>query len=88
MRGTALSLAAIWRDLPGFTRDGRTCGSKWKPLQQGETVEIQVATIAAPRPSLPKQLPSSIQKEATTKWTGPRIVEVAVGLEINSYARA
>jgi coenzyme PQQ precursor peptide PqqA len=34
-----------------------------------------------------KQLPASIQKKAA-KWSSPRIVEVAVGLEINSYARA
>ena len=27
-------------------------------------------------------------KKATTKWLTPRIVEVAVGLEINSYACA
>ena len=32
--------------------------------------------------------PSLSIKEATTKWTSPRVVEIAVGLEINSYARA
>ena len=37
--------------------------------------------------SSPKQLSLSI-KEATAKWTSPRVVEIAVGLEINSYARA
>jgi coenzyme PQQ precursor peptide PqqA len=30
----------------------------------------------------------SSEEERTMKWTTPRIVEVAVGLEINSYACA
>lgn len=30
----------------------------------------------------------SLVEEATMKWTTPRIVEIAVGLEINSYACA
>ncbi|WP_063621783.1 pyrroloquinoline quinone precursor peptide PqqA [Bradyrhizobium sp. Ec3.3] len=45
-------------------------------------------TIAAAKSSVPAQVPLSIQKEAIMKWTSPRIVEIAVGLEINSYARA
>ncbi|MGV7214666.1 pyrroloquinoline quinone precursor peptide PqqA [Bradyrhizobium sp. UFLA05-112] len=45
-------------------------------------------TIAAAKPSVPTLLPLSTQKEAPMKWTSPRIVEFAVGLEINSYARA
>ncbi|MGY8682803.1 pyrroloquinoline quinone precursor peptide PqqA [Bradyrhizobium sp. UFLA05-153] len=44
-------------------------------------------TITAAKP-VSTQLLLSIRKEATMKWTSPRIVEVAVGLEINSYARA
>jgi coenzyme PQQ precursor peptide PqqA len=28
------------------------------------------------------------EEETTMKWTTPRIVEIAVGLEINSYACA
>jgi coenzyme PQQ precursor peptide PqqA len=68
-------LAAIWRDLLGFNRDG-------------ETMEIQMATATALKPSVPQQLPPPIQKGTTMKWTTPRIVEIAVGLEINSYAIA
>jgi len=30
----------------------------------------------------------SLVEETTMKWTTPRIVEIAVGLEINSYACA
>jgi coenzyme PQQ precursor peptide PqqA len=51
-------------------------------------MEIHMTTATAFKPSVPKQLPLSIQTEATTKWTSPRVVEIAVGLEINSYARA
>jgi coenzyme PQQ precursor peptide PqqA len=51
-------------------------------------MEIHMTTAMAVKPSVPNQLPRSIQTEATMKWTSPRIVEVAVGLEINSYARA
>jgi len=47
-----------------------------------------MTTATAARPSMPKQLPLSIQTEATMKWTSPRVVEIAVGLEINSYACA
>ena len=39
-------------------------------------------------PSPAKRLPASHQTEAAKKWTSPRVVEIAVGLEINSYARA
>jgi coenzyme PQQ precursor peptide PqqA len=31
---------------------------------------------------------SDQEEETTMKWTTPRIVEIAVGLEINSYACA
>ena len=47
-----------------------------------------MTTATAVERSLPKQLPLSIQTEATMKWTSPRVVEIAVGLEINSYACA
>jgi coenzyme PQQ precursor peptide PqqA len=75
VRGSAFSLAAIWRDLLGFDRDG-------------ETMEIQMATARALKFSVPQQLPSPIQVETTMNWITPRIVEIAVGLEINSYAVA
>ncbi|VIO73095.1 Coenzyme PQQ synthesis protein A [Bradyrhizobium ivorense] len=39
-------------------------------------------------PSLTKQLPASERAAPAQKWTSPRVVEIAVGLEINSYARA
>jgi coenzyme PQQ precursor peptide PqqA len=61
--------------LLGFNRDG-------------ETTEIQMATATALKPSVPQQLPPPIQKETTLKWITPRVVEIAVGLEINSYAIA
>jgi len=47
---------------------------------------MTIATAA--KPATIKQLPLSIQTEATTKWTSPRVVEIPVGLEINSYACA
>jgi coenzyme PQQ precursor peptide PqqA len=75
VRGSAFSLAAIWRDLLGFDRDG-------------ETMEIQMITATALKLSVPQQLPSPIQVETTMNWITPRIVEIAVGLEINSYAIA
>ena len=50
-------------------------------------MEIHMTTATAVKPS-PKQLPLSIQTEATMKWATPRVVEIAVGLEINSYACA
>ncbi|WP_316396345.1 pyrroloquinoline quinone precursor peptide PqqA [Bradyrhizobium sp. 33ap4] len=39
-------------------------------------------------PSLKKQLPASERVAPAQKWSSPRVVEIAVGLEINSYARA
>ena len=38
----------------------------------------------------PKQFlpPNSDAAETTTTWTSPRIVEIALGAEINSYACA
>ena len=57
-------------------------------MTHGETMEIQMTIATAVKPSVPKQLPLSIQTGPTMKWTSPRVVEVAVGLEINSYARA
>ena len=55
-------------------------------------VEIQMSTVTTVRDSGKKELrPSSVRRfeaETTMKWTMPRIVEVAVGLEINSYACA
>ena len=47
-----------------------------------------MTTATAVKPSMPMQLPPSIQSEATMKWSSPRVVEIAVGLEINSYACA
>jgi coenzyme PQQ precursor peptide PqqA len=58
-----------------------------RQMTHGETMEIHMTTTAV-KPSVPKQLPLSIQTEATNKWTSPRVVEIAVGLEINSYACA
>jgi coenzyme PQQ precursor peptide PqqA len=75
VRGSAFSLAAIWRDLLGFYRDG-------------ETIEIQMATATALKASVPQRLPPPIQGQTTMKWTTPWIAEIAVGLEINSYASA
>jgi coenzyme PQQ precursor peptide PqqA len=57
-------------------------------IAASETMETQMATTAALKPSVSRQLPSPIQAEATMTWTTPRVVEVSVGLEINSYARA
>jgi coenzyme PQQ precursor peptide PqqA len=51
-------------------------------------MEIHMTTTPAVKSSVPKQRPLSIQTEATMKWTSPRVVEIAVGLEINSYACA
>ncbi len=58
---------------------------------------MEIQMITALKASIPAQLPTSnngsasvrcFQEETTTTWTLPRIVEVAVGLEINSYACA
>jgi coenzyme PQQ precursor peptide PqqA len=37
---------------------------------------------------VPQFIDRSDVEETTMKWTTPRIVEIAVGLEINSYACA
>jgi coenzyme PQQ precursor peptide PqqA len=50
-------------------------------------MEIQMAIATSLKPSVPKRLPP-IAEATTMKWTTPRVVEFAVGLEINSYARA
>ena len=57
-------------------------------MTHGEKMEIHMTATKAVNSSMPTQLPLSIQTEATMKWTSPRIVEIAVGLEINSYACA
>jgi coenzyme PQQ precursor peptide PqqA len=51
-------------------------------------MEIQMFIATSLKPSVPKRLPPPIAKAATLKWTTPRVVEFAVGLEINSYANA
>jgi coenzyme PQQ precursor peptide PqqA len=51
-------------------------------------MEIQMAIATSLKPSVPKRLPSLIAKATTMKWTTPRVIEFAVGLEINSYACA
>jgi coenzyme PQQ precursor peptide PqqA len=53
-----------------------------------ETMEVQMATPTVPKPSVANQRLSAIQEQTTTTWTAPRFVEIAVGLEINSYASA
>ena len=50
-------------------------------------MEIQMTTTAL-LPLIPNQVPSSAQQVTTMKWISPRIVEIAVGLEINAYACA
>jgi len=59
-----------------------------RQIALGETMETHMTTATAVKPSMPMQLPPSIQSEATMKWSSPRVVEIAVGLEINSYACA
>jgi coenzyme PQQ precursor peptide PqqA len=68
---------------------------KYCPIRTPRRMEIQM--ITALNASISAQLPTSnnrstsarcFQEETTTTWTLPRIVEVAVGLEINSYACA
>jgi coenzyme PQQ precursor peptide PqqA len=51
-------------------------------------MEIQMATATVLKPSVPKQLPPPFQEEAAMKWATPRIIDIAVGLEINAYACA
>jgi coenzyme PQQ precursor peptide PqqA len=78
----------------GYQRFGAICrallatAAHARQNTHGETMEIHMTTATAFKPSAPKQLQSSSQRESTMKWTGPRIVEIAVGLEINSYACA
>jgi coenzyme PQQ precursor peptide PqqA len=45
---------------------------------------------AAPalEPSVSKQLPLLFREETTMNWVSPRIVEIAVGLEVTSYVSA
>jgi coenzyme PQQ precursor peptide PqqA len=33
-------------------------------------------------------MPQTDEEETAMKWTSPRIIEIAIGLEINSYACA
>jgi coenzyme PQQ precursor peptide PqqA len=50
-----------------------------------------MATAPVLKPSIRKQLAppnTDLFEDTTMKWTTPRIVEISVGLEINSYARA
>lgn len=50
-----------------------------------------MVTLTALKPSLPQQLPSpngNFAEQTTMTWNMPRIVEIAVGLEINAYACA
>jgi coenzyme PQQ precursor peptide PqqA len=58
---------------------------------------MEIQMITALKDSIPAQLPTPssgpasvrrFQEETTTMWTIPRMVEIAVGLEINSYACA
>ena len=47
-----------------------------------------MTTSTVLKPSMRKLRPASNHKHATAKWCRPRVVEIAVGLEINSYACA
>jgi coenzyme PQQ precursor peptide PqqA len=51
-------------------------------------MEVQMVVANALKPSAPIQFPSPPQEQATMKWNSLRIVEIAVGLEINAYACA
>jgi len=51
-------------------------------------MEIQMTNVTALEPSARRQLSPLNGVKTTIKWASPRIVEIAVGLEINSYARA
>ena len=44
VRGSDVSLATIWRDLPGFTSAGRACRSNKGPRRQGETMTVLQVT--------------------------------------------
>jgi len=48
---------------------------------------ITATSIPAQRP-MPNSGSASTQEQTTATWTIPRMVEIAVGLEINSYACA
>src|SRR5262249_2509869 len=54
---TAVPLAAICRDLPGFTGAGSAYGSITSERGQAERMEIKMATATAIKPSAPKHLP-------------------------------
>jgi len=47
-----------------------------------------MTNATALEPSARRQLSPLNGEKTTIKWASPRIVEIAVGLEINSYARA
>jgi coenzyme PQQ precursor peptide PqqA len=47
-----------------------------------------MAIATSLKASVPNRLLPPIAEATTMKWTTPRVVEFAVGLEINSYARA
>ena len=47
-----------------------------------------MTNATALEPSAGIQLPLLNSEKTTIRWASPRIVEIAVGLEINSYARA
>ena len=47
-----------------------------------------MTNATALEPSARIQLPLLNSEKTTIRWASPRIVEIAVGLEINSYARA
>jgi coenzyme PQQ precursor peptide PqqA len=58
---------------------------------------MEIQMITALKSSIPAQVPTPnsgsasmrrLPEETTTTWTIPRMVEIAVGLEINSYACA
>jgi coenzyme PQQ precursor peptide PqqA len=88
MRGRAFSLAQF----------GAICGALLATAAHASQIEANVrkvkewrilmAIATSLKPSVPKRFPPPIVEETTMKWTTPRVVEIAVGLEINSYARA
>jgi coenzyme PQQ precursor peptide PqqA len=58
-------------------------------------METQMANATALKPSAPKPLPPPnsdfchfVEALNADKWSTPRIVEIAVGLEINAHAIA
>src|SRR5262249_9941315 len=85
----ARRLAEIWRDLPGFTRSGGHHRRQMRTTATTPTMEIHMATVIALEHSAPMHLSQNELVEPTTlAWANPRFVEIAVGLEINSYACA